>query len=204
MALGYLDDGKLTAIADSIRSKTGKSATMTVDEMPGEIEAIETGGGGASNVVFGSFHTPSSYRTTSTLEIPYTGSGYPIAFIIFVSDGVANETEGHTKWTNLVRRYAVGCFSAVKYETNTAPSSDTSGYYKAFTFYKNSTSDPSLFNTTTSTPQVVTASNPTASSSGFLVFYDATTIKYMTVGNSGTAYGFAINMDYTYAIIYSE
>lgn len=44
MALGYLDDGKLTAIADSIRSKTGKSATMTVDEMPDEIEAIETGG----------------------------------------------------------------------------------------------------------------------------------------------------------------
>lgn len=46
MALGYLDDGKLTAIADSIRSKTGKSATMTVDEMPGEIESISGGGGG--------------------------------------------------------------------------------------------------------------------------------------------------------------
>lgn len=48
MALGYLDDSKLTAIADSIRSKTGKSATMTVDEMPDEIESISGGGGGGN------------------------------------------------------------------------------------------------------------------------------------------------------------
>lgn len=44
MALGYLDDSKLTAIAEAIRDKTGKSATMTVDEMPDEIESISGGG----------------------------------------------------------------------------------------------------------------------------------------------------------------
>lgn len=35
---------KLTAIADAIRAKTGKTATMTLDEMPTEIAAIEAGG----------------------------------------------------------------------------------------------------------------------------------------------------------------
>lgn len=45
MALGYLDDSKLYAIASAIRAKTGDSATMTVDDMPDEIESIETGGG---------------------------------------------------------------------------------------------------------------------------------------------------------------
>lgn len=34
---------KLTAIADAIRAKTGKTATMTLDEMPSEIESISGG-----------------------------------------------------------------------------------------------------------------------------------------------------------------
>lgn len=37
---------KLTAIGDAIREKTGKSELMTLDEMPTEIAAITTGGGG--------------------------------------------------------------------------------------------------------------------------------------------------------------
>lgn len=36
---------KLTAIADAIRAKTGKSTSMTLDEMPTEISSITTGGG---------------------------------------------------------------------------------------------------------------------------------------------------------------
>ena len=36
---------KLSAIGDAIRSKTGKSDLLTLDEMPVEIAAIETGGG---------------------------------------------------------------------------------------------------------------------------------------------------------------
>lgn len=35
---------KLTAIADAIRGKTGKTDGLTLDEMPGEIEAIQSGG----------------------------------------------------------------------------------------------------------------------------------------------------------------
>ena len=38
---------KMTAIADAIREKTGKSELITLDAMPGEIRGIETGGGGA-------------------------------------------------------------------------------------------------------------------------------------------------------------
>jgi len=43
MALGYLDNSKLYAIASAIRAKTSKSATMTVDEMPDEIGSITAG-----------------------------------------------------------------------------------------------------------------------------------------------------------------
>ena len=37
---------KLTAIADAIRGKTGKTDALTLDQMPGEIAGIQTGGGG--------------------------------------------------------------------------------------------------------------------------------------------------------------
>lgn len=36
---------KLTAIANAIRGKTGKADSLTLDQMPGEIEGIQTGGG---------------------------------------------------------------------------------------------------------------------------------------------------------------
>ncbi len=42
---------KLTAIAEAIRSKTGKAATMTLDEMPTEIAGIETGGSEDLNAI---------------------------------------------------------------------------------------------------------------------------------------------------------
>ena len=37
---------KLTAIADAIREKTGKTEGLTLDQMPTEIEGIQSGGGG--------------------------------------------------------------------------------------------------------------------------------------------------------------
>lgn len=39
---------KLTAIADAIRGKTGKTDALTLDQMPGEIAGIQTGGGSGS------------------------------------------------------------------------------------------------------------------------------------------------------------
>lgn len=39
---------KLTAIADAIRGKTGKTEEMTIDQMVTEIDGIQVGGGGSS------------------------------------------------------------------------------------------------------------------------------------------------------------
>ena len=41
---------KLTAIGDAIRAKTGGSEKLTLDQMPTEIEGIQTGGGGGIEV----------------------------------------------------------------------------------------------------------------------------------------------------------
>lgn len=44
---------KLTAIADAIRGKTGKSDSMTLDQMPTEIAGIQAGGGGGTGGING-------------------------------------------------------------------------------------------------------------------------------------------------------
>lgn len=62
---------KLTAIGDAIRSKTGGSDLLTLDEMPQEIQSIQTGGGGdtalADSIVDGSITT---YSSDNVLAVP--------------------------------------------------------------------------------------------------------------------------------------
>lgn len=62
---------KLTAIADAIRGKTGKTEEMTLDQMATEIGEIEAGGGalpdGVSNMTYGEF-IPASDVSTMTIE----------------------------------------------------------------------------------------------------------------------------------------
>lgn len=68
---------KLTAIANAIRSKTGGSDLLTLDEMPQEIQSIQTGGGGTSEeldaliVIKGVDNSPSitKYETQSDGDI---------------------------------------------------------------------------------------------------------------------------------------
>ena len=52
----------LDDIATAIRSKTGKSASMTPLEMPAEIRSIEGGGGSGRQVAMGTF----SHKTSAT------------------------------------------------------------------------------------------------------------------------------------------
>lgn len=59
MAWRKINDTKLTAIANAIRGKTGKTAALTLDQMPTEIAGIETGGGGGlatATVTFGNWN----------------------------------------------------------------------------------------------------------------------------------------------------
>lgn len=62
---------KLTAIGDAIRSKTGGSELLTLDEMPQEIQSIQTGGGGdtalADSIIDG---TITSYSSDNVLAVP--------------------------------------------------------------------------------------------------------------------------------------
>jgi hypothetical protein len=62
---------KLTAIADAIRGKTGKTDGLTLDQMATEIAGIEAGGGGGAELVFETefsiAEVPTSATTVATI-----------------------------------------------------------------------------------------------------------------------------------------
>lgn len=69
MADYIVKDTELTAIADAIRSRTGKTDGLTLDAMPGEIEGIQTGGGNSGgSEFFGMLNDMWAYGTFSTPE----------------------------------------------------------------------------------------------------------------------------------------
>lgn len=99
-------------------------------------------GGGASNVCQGTFTTVSSQNTAATFDTGYTGSGYPVALVIYVDGG---PFDSNSEWYNTLARYAVDYYSLVKSETTTVPSYSNSGTENqgsVMMMYKSSSSSP--------------------------------------------------------------
>lgn len=71
---------KLKAIADAIRGKTGKTDGLTLDQMPGEIASIETGGGGGSiEHIYTVDYTPAV--NTKAFTVPIDGFLFPPVYV---------------------------------------------------------------------------------------------------------------------------
>lgn len=91
MAWRKINDTKLTAIADAIRGKTGKTAALTLDAMPTEIAGIETGPSVSGEIAI-------------TEDGTYDVSSYATANVDVVSLGTrsitANGTYDVTKYTS--------------------------------------------------------------------------------------------------------
>lgn len=100
---------KLTAIADAIRVKTGKTATMTLDEMPTEIAAIEAGEGitatasypnkGEISKDMAAYPFKPKYKNELIIwnitgnNTPNVGSVTPYAYMVWVLNGVPKNAD---------------------------------------------------------------------------------------------------------------
>ena len=173
-----------------------------------EIVINVAGGGGASNVVKGSFTTGSSGGVVESVDIPYTGSGYPIALLVYVKGGPYNNgTGGNTDWYNSLQRYAIGLFAIVKSRTTTAPTYGTSGadnYGTVAVIYKNSTSQSTTYSRTSSmSVNSYTSSNANGTSTTAVRFKgnNGKTLSYYV---ASTSYGLLASTEYEYIAIYSS
>ena len=110
MAIKIVNDDSLTDVANAIRLKAEISGTLEFPD--GFVSAIENiPAGGVSNVVTGTFVVTAEEGSTQNVDIPYTGAGYPIAFLVYVSDGLHSP---NTQWATVVKQYAIGVYCAVK------------------------------------------------------------------------------------------
>lgn len=197
------DLGELLATNINAKGVTA-SASDGLTTLASKISQIQTGGGGSSNVVTGTFTTGSSGGTTGTINLNYNGSGYPIACLVFIADGLSDPD---TSWYTDIARYDVGWVLIVKAITSTAPTYQASGSenYGAISYlYKSNTSDPTAYSRSgNQTANTYTVSSANASSGVHMIRFkgNAKTLNYY-VGNNTT--GLAKNTTFRYIVLYSS
>ena len=168
-------------------------------------QGTNSGGGGASNFVTGTFTTGSTAGVGSA-TISYSGSGYPLMCYVVIENGAYNNTStGDTNWYSSVQRYAIGVWAMSKSNFTTAPTYSTSGSANqavTMSIYKNSTSTATTYTRTsamnTNTFSSSNASNAAATS---IRFKSNTTLSYYV---NTSSYGLLPSTTYRYFIVYSS
>lgn len=167
-------------------------------------QGTSSGGGGASNVVTGTFKYSQTSASAQTITLNYSGSGYPIACIVVLDDGVLNET-----YTNTVARYAIAQYFMTKTYADQTPTYTTSGNANqgaVATVYKSSASTAAtLTRTSSATANTYSSSNASGSTTTCVRFKSKTSMSIYAGANSGTSrYGFFNGLQYRYWVIYSS
>lgn len=166
-----------------------------------------SGGGGSSRLVIGDFTTSSATGAATTTSLNYTGSGFPIAAMVFIAGGAYNNTStGNTTWYNSVQRYAVGQWTFSKSVQDSTPDYGTSGTQNQGVtawIYKNSTSQATTYSRSSAmTTNVLTSSNATNAGATCVRFKgNGKTLSYYV---ASTSYGLLASTKYTYIVIYSS
>lgn len=191
----FADPSGVTAVAADVAS--GK---MFLDSSGALIPGTASGGGGASNVVTGTFKGTTT-GAAMDVNLSYTGNGYPVAVAVYPSDGYQNGSSAY----DILQRYATIYFSGVK-RTSDTPTYETSGaqnQFVAITAYKSSATTANTISQSGSmTMNTLGGTAAGASLTSFPVrFKDA---KTMSVYIASTSYGFLANIEYTYHVIYSS
>lgn len=210
-------NGSLQQLGETMATNlTAKGVTANASDglttLAGKIANIsQSGGGGATNFVQGTFTTGSSGNTNASFTLNYTGSGYPIFVAVWVDGGAYNNgTGGNTDWYNSVSRYDVGFVTVSKARTTTTPTYSTSGsdnYGVICYIYKNSTSNSTSYSRSSSmTANTYTSSNTNAAASNNMIRFkgNGKTLSYYVGNRSSSTYGLARSTKYAYIVVYSS
>ena len=200
-------------MATNISNKgVSASASDGLTTLAGKISQIQTGGGGGcTRLVTGNFTTGATRAGTGSESINYTGTGYPIACMVYISNGANNTTStGNTTWVNSVNRYDVGFYAMSKSEINTTPTygsdaSQSQNWGVACIIYKNSTSDSTSYTRTSSMTSVTYNSANAASGHSCVRFKgNGKTLSYYIGNKASNKVGLVPSTKYDYIVVYSS
>ena len=212
--------GSLDEMKDQLIDELAdKGVTATYSQSTGllglisKIGDIQTGGGtSCPKLIQGDFTTANTGASTGSVNINYTGNGYPIFVIIEVYNGAYNNgTGGDTTWYNSQNRYDVGQVIITKARTNTTPtyddnnSADNQGVLTYF--YKSSSSSATSYSrggSQTATVYATSSTNASATSNMVKFKGNGKTLAYYIGNRTSSTYGLARNTKFQYTIIYSE
>lgn len=175
-----------------------------------EIVVNVAGGGGASNIVMGTFTTGATRASTGTFSINYTGSGYPIALIVVVNGGMYNNTStGDTTWYNSTNTYDAGLFCMVKANTTVAPSysNGPDDIATKIVVYKGSSSSATTYSVTqkTNTAGYKNSISSAGNGANCVIFKgNGTTVSYYIGNKASNRIGLAPSTEFQYIAIYSS
>lgn len=206
----YTADGTKTAGSATQPTLTTKNITAngtynaSSDNADGysSVTVNVSGGGGASNCVTGTF-IGTTTNEAMDVTLNYSGSGYPVAVMIYPTEGAYNSTSG--SFYNLVQQYASAYFYGSKSQINVSPSYSGTSLNDAMSCYyrwkSNASSATSYSGTASNSSRVYNDTNATNSNTDVVKIRSK---NKMSVFIASTSYGFAANIEYTYNIIYSS
>lgn len=201
------DEGKVVSngalVAQTAHAKVTQNGTIDTT-LNNSVEVDVSGGGGASNVVIGSFTVPNTTDTIETISIDYTGEGYPIALIMAVDGGMYNSNDAN--WYGTLAKYAIGQVALTKDDFSTAPAYNGTALKDGCALsvvYKNNASDGTQYNQSFGKNALFFRNaDPGYQVNSIFQMTDAKTIKYRT--HSTDSYGLLQGIKYWYCVVYSS
>jgi hypothetical protein len=206
---GYIAGGTKTGTAMTVTASELASGNKDITENGTNIDvvgystvSVNVSGGGATNLVEGTFTTGSS-AGVSSVNIPYTGNGYPISCIVVVEGGAYNSAI--SGWYSSVQRYAVGMWQMTKSVFTSSPTYGTSGTQNQGVtswIYKNSTSSSTSYSRSSAMNTNVFSSSNASNAGATCVRLKSGNVLSYYVNTS--SYGLLPNTTYRYIITYSS
>ena len=206
-------NGSLTELGEKMATNlTTKGVTANASDglttLAGKILSIQTGsGGGSSNVVTGIFTTGSTRASTGTVTINYTGSGYPIAVVIYIENGAYDPNDS---WYNTISQYDVDAFYMTKSQMSSTPTFVASASVPANQgvvcgVYKSSSSSATTHSRNGSSSAVFFNSSDATTGYNCVRFKNnSKTLSYYVGNKASNKVGLAPSKKYYYIITYSS
>ena len=206
--------GSLDEMKDQLIDELdGKGVTATFDSstgllgLIGEISNIQQGGTSCPKLVQGTFTTGSTRASTGTVTINYTGTGYPIAVMVYMQSGTYDPND---TWYNTIAQYDADGFMAIKAQMSSTPTFVSSGSVPAnqataTVVYKSNASNATTHTRSGSQSAVMYNSSNASTGYNCIRFTDSTKTMTYYIGNSASnRVGLAPSKTYAYIIVYSE
>lgn len=186
---------------------TGASASDGLTTLAGKILNVPSGGGGCTRMVTGSFTTGSTRASAGTVSINYTGTGYPIAVMVYIDGGAYNPD---TTWYNTVAQYDADSFTMTKAQMTSTPTFVSSGSVPAnqgvatVTYKSNASTATTHTRSGSQSAVFFNSSNATTGYNCVRFKNNTKTLSYYIGNNASNRVGFAPSQTYDYIIVYSE